>query len=350
MAVTAAVPVFPAVGVDAWGQVQELRARRELRLVDSPRHAAVLLVAGTIAAEDAEALDRAHDQLPHPRTTVAWEADAARSPPATVVVTGGADDLVAAVVDAHRRLQADAGATEPDRLPDEEPNEWRGVGPHGQGGEGMMGGTPYGRPMAMTGDDLRDGVALDRLSVRLGPFLPSLPPGLVLDLELQGELVQALRFVPRPTPGSATGTALATDRPGTTEAAVARTELRWLSHALHVHGLDGLAVRTARLAIDHQDAGAPRRFSVLQRRLRWSGIRWSLRGVGQLDGIGDAATRWQARLDRIAAALAGEQVEQTPPVTSDQLEAGLVGSTLGAVVTTLSVVVETRSPRPRVAR
>ena len=33
----------------------------------------------------------------------------------------------------------------------------------------MTEGTPYGRPMAMTGDD-RDGLTLDQLRLRVGPF------------------------------------------------------------------------------------------------------------------------------------------------------------------------------------
>lgn len=341
---TEAVPVFAAVGAGAWGPVQELRARHDLCLVDSPRHASVCLVAGAIDGQDAAALDRVHDQLPHPRSTVAWQGDA-RHPWVSTVVTGGADDLVAAVADVHRRLREDPAATEPDRLPDEEPNPWRGVGPHGQGGEGMMGGTPYGRPMAMTAPDASDGLALDQLDVRVGPFLPSLPPGMVLDLRLQGEVVQAASVRLRLPPDRTIGAPLHDRAPATVEAAVARGELRWLSHALHVHGLDGLARRAARLAIDHATVDAPEDFAVLRRRLRWSGLRWSLRRVGAIDGRGDAATRWEERLDRIAAAIAGERVEHTPTVTPEQLEGALVGSTLADLVTTLvSVGVPTVPP------
>lgn len=78
---------------------------------------------------------------------------------------------------------------EDDHLPDKPPNAWKGIGPHGQGGKGMMGGTPYGRSMAMTGKDIRDGLQLDRFTARFGPFLPMLPPGLVLEVTLQGDVI-----------------------------------------------------------------------------------------------------------------------------------------------------------------
>lgn len=43
--------------------------------------------------------------------------------------------------------------------------------------------------MAMTGEDLRDGLQLDLVGVRIGPFLAWWwPPGLLLDLRFQGDL------------------------------------------------------------------------------------------------------------------------------------------------------------------
>ena len=78
------------------------------------------------------------------------------------------------------RLRDDSGrrrlASSPDALPDLDPAPWRGVGPFGQGGTGMTGGVPYGRPLAGRADD-RDGLKLDQLLVRVGPFLPPFPPG-----------------------------------------------------------------------------------------------------------------------------------------------------------------------------
>lgn len=279
MAVTTAmpVPVFVAVGAGAHGAVQELRGRPELQLVPTPRHAAVLLVAGRIAAHHAEALDRVHDQMPHPRAVVTWSGDS--------------DDVAAAVGDAFARIRADPSASTPDRLPDEEPNEWRGVGPFGQGGEGMMGGTPYGRPMAMTGDD-RDGLALDELHLPLGPFLEWLPPGVVLDVAMQGEILREV--TPRLAPP---GTDDAGARPGHEEVTPVRAALRWLALALHIHGLGALSTRAARLAAAGEQQASERRR--LCRSVRRSGLLWSTSGVGQIEGLGDAAERWRSRLDRI---------------------------------------------------
>lgn len=54
------------------------------------------------------------------------------------------------------------------------------------GGHDM--GIVAGLPMAERADD-RDGLRLDRLHVPLGPVLPDWPSGLVLRLELQGDVV-----------------------------------------------------------------------------------------------------------------------------------------------------------------
>ncbi|MDP8976992.1 MAG: hypothetical protein M3N17_00105, partial [Actinomycetota bacterium] len=250
----ARVPVFAAVGAGAARAVQDLRLRPELELVATPRHATVLLVAGRVPPSLGRALAQVHDQVPHPRATVRWAdpasgPDDAAPPAATEVRADG--DVVATIVSCHRGLLSGDRASEEGILPAEPPNEWRGVGPHGQGGEGMMGGTPYGRPMPMTADD-RDGLALDQLSLRVGPFLPVLPPGLALDVQLQGDVVQGA------TPVNAFGDddqagAGGLDPAGAferaspepvavadVEVARARHHLRWLADALVVHGLPAL--------------------------------------------------------------------------------------------------------------
>src|SRR3546814_18792006 len=62
----------------------------------------------------------------------------------------------------------------------------------------MMGGKPYGRPMAMTDEDLRDGLALDAYTACFGPFLSVLPPGLLLELTLQGDVIQSAKVLRAP--------------------------------------------------------------------------------------------------------------------------------------------------------
>lgn len=326
------VPVFAVAGAGAWGPVQELRGRRELSLVSTPRHAAVLLVAGAIPADHREALDRVHDQLPHPRAAVGWETTSADHV-VSVNVDGHDDDVVAAIVDAHRAVMADRRTTAGDRLPDTEPNEWRGVGPFGQGGEGMMGGTPYGRPMAMTGDD-RDGLTLDRLQLRLGPFLQWLPAGVVLDVTLQGEILQTVHPVlAAPDPG----TDIASLETGPVTAT--RRGLRWLALGLHVHGLDALAARAARVATASVDdpGSLAREFGRLRRSIQRSGLLWSIRGIGGIDGLGDAADRWRHRLSGIADALGSDAPVDDPALhlAWDALGEALVGSTVTDAVTTV---------------
>lgn len=188
LAARAPAPVFAAVAPGMARASDDLSTAPGIEFQPSIRWAEILLVAGTPRPEDLTALRRLHDQMPHPRATVWWRTE---PDPAfggrDLVATG---DPEAVLVAAHRALLAEDRASEPDILPDEPPEEWRGVGPHGQGGEGMMGGTPYGRPMPMMGEELRDGLMLDAYTACFGPFLPVLPAGLALELTLQGDVIQ----------------------------------------------------------------------------------------------------------------------------------------------------------------
>lgn len=342
----AAVPVFAATGADAWGAVQELRGVAAIRLVTSPRHATVLLVAGTVPDGHLEALQRTHDQLPHPRAVIAWRAGGAAARIPAVAVDGDLDAVVQALRRAFAEVVADPARSADDLLADVEPNEWRGVGPFGQGGEGMMGGTPYGRPMPMTGDD-RDGLALDQLDLRLGPFLDALPAGLVLDVTVQGEVLQRVDLTSDPP--------FVDHRPELAAAPhdTARDGLRWLAHALHVEGLDALAFRAAALARritdDADTARVSRAAKQLDRSVRATGVLRTLRGVGRLsddtemahDRSTDTAGRWRVRLDGIVAALDCDSValagtgrwlpSRSVATTSD----ALVGLTLTDAMSTI---------------
>lgn len=331
----APVPLYAVADGDGWGDVQELRARVDVELVASPRHAQVLLVVGAIPSANRSALEQIHDQLPHPRGVVV-SGDVPESLLGRAETsTRDADELASTAATVAARLWSHPESSSPDLLADREPNEWRGVGPFGQGGEGMMGGVPYGRPMAMTGDD-RDGLALDQLQLRIGPYVDTLPPGLVVDVVLQGEIVQEAELS---MPGGAHYRGSAREP---------RPLLHWLTHALHVHGLDAHAARAARLAHlvstsargeGSSDAdGRTSEFTRLRRSLRGSGLRTSLRDVGSIDGI-DAWDRWDARLDRLEHAL-GEQPADTgaslgAEVTLDDVATAIEGSTWTDAVTTI---------------
>ena len=178
LACGAEIPVLAVAGARGLALVEMLRRQPGLRLVESPRHARVLLIAGAVDSAHGTALERLHAQLPRPRGTVWWRAPRLFERGESVTAN---DPLPA--------IRAAAQADDPDQRPDVPTHPWQGMGPHGQGGKGMMGGNPYGRPMAMTADDIRDGLALDAYAARFGPFLPMLPPGLVLDLILQGDVI-----------------------------------------------------------------------------------------------------------------------------------------------------------------
>ena len=246
MAGEAPVPVYVARGIDAsHDDLAALALDANIELVATPRHAAVLLVVGTVPAKFHDGLRRLHDQMPRPATTLWYrsrplpEFDA----PHTLSKT---DRLAPTLTDLYRTLY---GRTpQPVLLPDRPPAPWRGLGDYGQGGEGMMGGTPYGRPMAMTDDDLRDGLQLDALGFTLGPFFGPWAPGLLMHMSLQGDVVQRVSVQSPPfpqAPPTVFGAALRGAVPiADLELARARSHLFGLAHSLETAGLRSLALRT----------------------------------------------------------------------------------------------------------
>jgi hypothetical protein len=294
------VPVYPLIGDGARSRVRRLALDPRLSLVRSPRHATVLLVAGPLAEALVEPACLLHDQIPPPRGTVFWSNTDPSALPFPAPLTAAEDaDPAPTLIAAHRALLAGDRASAPTILPTENPVRWRGVGPHGQGGDGMMGGTPYGRPMAMTGDDLRDGLQLDRVQLTIGPFLPWLPGGLSLDVVLQGDVVQELRArVPdlerRDEPEIFQRAAHQAVAVADLELARARHHLEATADMLTLHGLEALAERTLRLAsrVDLGSAGEVRRLARVLHKA--AALRIGTAGVGvlpaaRLGGLGPIA-------------------------------------------------------------
>lgn len=278
-------PVFVALGMHAGPVREALALDPRVELVDSPRHASVLLVAGGVPPDQHEALRRLHDQLPRPSASL-WLSS---EPLAELPHAERIDHLAAApaaIAHLHRELLEGRRPGAAHLLPDQPPHPWKGLGAHGQGGEGMMGGYPYGRPMAMAMmEDLRDGLTLDSLSFTLGPFYPALPPGLQLQLTLQGDLVQMAMLASRAYPLPAAPCWFqALERPvpiAELEIARARHHLHRLAHLLHLAGLDALALRTLADAARLQPG---RSLPALRRRILRSGLLQALDpGVGRLD-------------------------------------------------------------------
>lgn len=297
LAAGAPVRVFAVAGAGAREAVQGLQLRPELRLVQTPRAATVLLLAGAIPQSLGEPIARVHGGMPRPRATVWWALDAETPPPAGFPdAVFARDDVVDQIVRVHRDLLGGQRSSEPALLPDVEPATWRGVGPYAQGGSGMTGGTPYGRPMAQLASD-RDGLRLDQLVLSLGPFFPHFPAGLVLELKLSGDVVQEAAARPNPfVDATIAGQSLrpglrpffrAIDEPVSVaelELARAREHLRWLADALLAQELPALGLRVLRLAqrLRPGDAGDVRR---LAGRLGWTQVfRWSTDSVGMLAG------------------------------------------------------------------
>lgn len=292
LAAEARVPVFAIAGSGARDAVQDLRLRPEIQILDTPKAASVLVVAGPVADVNAAALARVHDALPHPRATILW-APEGRFPslPGVVDPVLVGSDPVAATVVAYHDLVLGRRPSEPAILPDVDPVAWRGVGPYGQGGSGMTGGAPYGRPLAEVGPD-PDGLRLDVLPVAVGPFFPGFPSGLILEINFSGDLVLNAAVgegaLGRPVAPPRTGLrpfvrALTEPVPiAELELVRAREHLRWLADALVTHGLPALGARALRLAqrVQPGDGGDVRRFA---RRIGWTQVtRWSMRGVGRV--------------------------------------------------------------------
>lgn len=290
----APVPVFPIVGWGGRTSAQDLHLSARVRVHDSPRPAQVLLVFGQLPYPLLRPALRVHDQMSHPRLTVCQRQEGTRDHPSRLfpasVSVGPNEDLVDAVCAHHADLLSGARASESPIQPDVPPRPWRGVGPHGQGGEGMAGGQPYGRPLPERAP-ARDGLELDELLLRIGPFFPPLPPGLMLDLRVQGDVIQEARVLENPF---AAGGAVSEDafdralagaepvRLAELEILRARQHLRWLAQALRLQGLDALASRTLRLAL----AATPEHLPHVQRLVNWlqrsRTVSAALRGVGHL--------------------------------------------------------------------
>lgn len=294
----APVPVFVIVGALGLGRAEQLTLDPCVQLVKSPRHAAVLLVIGDIGDKALADLRHIHDQLPHPRATVWWSSDSVVEDWGNPITVSDGECIATVVSSVWRALLSGERQSEVDCLPDAPPNPWRGIGPNGQGGKGMMGGTPYGRPMAMAEDDIRDGLTLDAYNASFGPFLPTWPPGLVLNLTLQGDVIQRTEV----------------ERPPFRQDTLAVTPLLAIARVLRLLELPALAERFVRAAIDEAEGPRPD-VVALQRAFLRSGAQQAIPpNLGRTSD--DIYLR--GRLDLWWKAVAGEQIA-TPGVAGAEI-------------------------------
>lgn len=301
--------LFCVAGPGGAEAARMLRLSGAVRIVSSPRAASLLVIVGELDPGLVAPALVAHDALARPRATVWWRLGS-RSElvpanfPDAVAIDGA--DPVAAVTALHRDVVAGTRPDEPALLPDVEPAAWRGAGPYGQGGKGMTGGAPYGRPMAERADD-RDGLKLDYLPVTVGPLFAPLPPGLALEVRLHGDVVAAVAVrsfvVTAARPQTVFERAVRARVPiAELELARARSHLEWLSDAMRTAGPQAAADKVLAVAarLTPQDADALR---ALQRSLRRRGyLTWNTRGVGVITPEdGAAATGPVARASGVAA-------------------------------------------------
>jgi hypothetical protein len=288
------VPLLVVVGAGGRSVADEVALLPGVRVVDSPRAATVLLVVGRVTPALLGPLLQVHDQLPVPRATVWWPVDgdggeALRAALANLVIARAGDGPGLRALFAE--LLRGARSSDPAALPDVDPAEWRGVGPYGQGGTGMTGGVPYGRPLAGRAPD-SDGLELDQLPLHVGPLFPPFPPGLVLDIQLQGDVIREVAIGDNPyvVGGSnspeALDTAVFVEALGapqpvaTLELARARHHLRWAAGALRLLGLEDDGARLLRLARSLAPEDRPEVDAVVRRLGRRRSLSWATRGVG----------------------------------------------------------------------
>lgn len=215
-----------------------------------------------------------------------------------------------------------------DARPDGSGTDDAGTGMHG--GHGEDGGhehhhgdmsLPGGLSMADLAED-RDGLALDLLHLPLGPALPDWPAGLVVDVEMQGDVIvsAAPRVLDAGTPGATAPTELAT----------ATRDLDALARVLAVAGWPGPAAR-ARDARDRMRAGKPAGdLAGLVRAVRRSRVlRLMLRRLETGAGV-DVAQLLADRLARIEARAGGAVLDE--PVRTDVADLGphLAGAELAS--------------------
>lgn len=283
LAAAAVVPVFPLFGPAGRSRARALRLAPGVDVVASPRHASVALSIGPLDVDLYPFARVVHDQIPAPRARAAWGE---RAPWSDGLYIGGADDPIPGLQACFRELLRAPAGSAPVFGPRDNPVEWRGVGPYGQGGEGMMGGAPYGRRLPMTGDDPSDGLALDRVPLAVGPFWPGLPPNLRLEVEFQGDVIASLVTCPQPSASDDLDPifhqAQVSPVPlASLEVARARHLLEATSDFLIFHGLDGLGRRLLRLARDPLGAGPEQ----IRAARRWTrAVALGARGIGVLDG------------------------------------------------------------------
>lgn len=307
------VPGCPGLRMDA----ERAIALRGWREATSPADADVLLVAGRPGPELHAVVAGLWRRVPAPRLRVdladAHAADLER-------VLGRVPAGLADVREA--RAQARAAVAVTDTTEDGSSAGNAGAGAHGGDGHHHMDmPLPGGLSMADLAED-RDGLALDLLHLPLGPALPDWPAGLVVDVEMQGDVIvsAAPRVLDAGFPAATAPTAIP----------AAARDLDALARVLAVAGWAGPAAR-ARDARDRMRVGGSvDDLAGLVRAVRRSRVlHLMLRQVETGAGL-DVAGLLADRLARIEARAGGAVLDE--PVRTDVADLGphLAGAELAS--------------------
>jgi len=302
----------------------------------NPADADLLITAGPLGEELRAAADRVWAQVPGPAVRVEVTDPAAAGERLAAAVVELAGLTVARPAAEHDAGQpAQGGGMDPGMEHGMEHGTQHGM-EHGTQ-HGMEHGTQHGMDPGMdmpgglrVADRAadRDGLRLDVLHVPLGPVLPAWPAGLLVDVEMQGDLIQSARgrLLAAGTPSPPYWSAPAADarRSGARRAAA---HLDSLGRLLTVAGWDDAAgqAQTVRDELLSRGDGGATSDAVARLRRRLSGsraLRLATDGLGVLSAAdaarwdvtgpaaravprgGDATARWQTWLDEAALALA----------------------------------------------
>lgn len=318
------VLVIGGLGTDRLrARVEQEIDRRHWIGATAPADTDVLVVAGRPGPELMAVVDDLWATVPAPRARVDVRAEHG--------VAQVLDDAVGVLQDlsGQRAGAPRDGSARPATAAAEHDEPFDGDGPGHEGHDGghHHGGgmeLPGGLPMADLGED-RDGLKLDRLHVALGPVLPEWPAGLVVDVVLQGDVIQEARshFLD------------ADDARAVDSLPPAAQGLQAVARVLALAGWAGPAGRARRLRDALLDDGADQartleEVDALHRRVRRSPVlRWMLRSVGP--------GRWNVH-ETIAARLGAVRTDVTGPVADPPagridlpaLDARLVGAEFAA--------------------
>ncbi|MFI7070735.1 hypothetical protein [Micromonospora sediminicola] len=345
-------------------------------LAASPAEADLLVVAGDPGPELAAAIERVWEQFPGPRARarITDPAGVASGLGAAVARWTGTGEEPTDVGPDGARDHGPAGH-EPGAGHRAHPghgpaaDDARGHGQHGGGSErpghgdhdGMS--MPGGLMMAERAED-RDGLKLDVLHLALGPVLADWPAGLVVEVAVQGDVVQSAdaRVLP-PADPSAVRPYPDVDHPGLCRRRQAVAHLDSLGRLWAVAGWPAGAADARRLRdalVDHVPlAAAYAGFAALDRRARRSrGLRLATDGLGVLSPVaaaragvaapaavcGDATARWRHRLVETDRLLAGGEPGPAPDAAAVlELAARLV---VGLDLAAARVVLASFDPDP----